>query len=250
MSVTLIEAPKLTGKVAIVTGGSSGLGRSVAQLFIANGAKVVIVDRASSNSVEGADYRQLDVSDAGAVNALVAEVVATHGRLDILVSAAGISVMAPVEDTCDDDFDRLVAVNFAGVFYAMRAALRVMGEQGSGAIINVASNGGGSPTASLAVYSATKAAVVAMSKAAAIEWASRGVRINSLSPGTMITGMTTGMGPEELKILDTLQPIGRASDPMEVAQGALFLASDAASYVTGHDLIIDGGATAGRKSVF
>lgn len=245
----------LSGRVAIVTGASSGLGEATARLFSEAGASVVIADIRKEAGEEaahriGADFIETDVSDPAQVDRLVAHAGDRHGRLDILFNNAGYVSSALLVNTEDEAYHRIIGINLNGVFYGMRAAARVMVKQGSGAIINTASNGGSSPTAHLGPYSASKAAVIALTKAAAIELAPHGIRVNSLSPGTMLTGMTAGLSEEQLKGLEALQPIGRAADPVEMARTALFLASDAASYVTGHDLIVDGGATAGRGSPF
>lgn len=148
-------------------------------------------------------------------------------------------------DTTDEEFARTIGVDFAGVFHGVRAAGKVMKEQGFGSIINTASNGGSSPTAGMTIYCATKGAVIAMTKGVAIELAPFGVRVNTLSPGTMLTGMAAD-NPEMVKMLDGLQPVGYAAQPELMGNGVVVLASDEAQYVTGHDLIIDGAATSGR----
>lgn len=244
---------RMQDKIVIVTGGSSGLGRATAESMIAEGARVVIADidlevGKSVASTIGAEFRRTDVANSSEVDALVADTVARFGRLDVMCNNAGVIATTPVLDTTDESYERMVAVNFGGVFYGTRAAGRVMVEQGFGVIVNTASNGGRSPSEGMAVYSGTKAAVVAMSKAAAIEFASKGVRVNTISPGTMITGMVPDV-EGIVEMLDKLQPIGYAANPAQMAAGVLFLASGEADYVTGHDLVVDGGATAGRRAV-
>ncbi|WP_024793983.1 SDR family NAD(P)-dependent oxidoreductase [Tomitella biformata] len=244
---------RMQDKIVIVTGASSGLGRATAELMIAEGARVVIADinqaagEAVANTI-GAEFVRVDVGIPGEVDALVAGTVARFGRLDVMCNNAGVIATTPVVETTDEDYDRMVTVNFGGVFYGTRAAGRVMVEQGFGVIVNTASNGGCSPSAGMAVYSGTKAAVVALSKACAIELAPKGVRVNTISPGTMLTGMVPDV-EGIVEMLDKIQPIGYAAKPSQMAAGVLFLASDEGNYVTGHDLVVDGGATAGRSAV-
>ncbi|MFF3569194.1 SDR family NAD(P)-dependent oxidoreductase [Nocardia jiangxiensis] len=240
-------------KVVIVTGGSSGLGRATAEIMISEGARVVLADvdhdagQAISDAI-GADFVVTDVSDPAAVDLLVSSTQQRFGRLDVMCNNAGVFTGMPLLETSDADLDRLISVNFKGVFYGTRAAGRVVTAQGFGAIINTASNGGHSPTEGMAVYSGTKGAVVAMSKSCAMELAPKGVRVNTISPGTMLSGMVPNT-PGIIEMLNSLQPIGYAANPSQMAAAILFLASDEASYVTGHDLIVDGGATAGRPAV-
>lgn len=244
---------RMQDKIVVVTGASSGLGRSIAELMIAEGARVIIADinqdtgQAVASTI-GAGFVRADVSNPAEVDALVSGAVAEFGRLDVMCNNAGVIDTSPILETTNSAYDRMAAVNFGGVFYGTRAAARVMVEQGSGVIINTASNGGCSPSAGMAVYSGTKAAVVALSKASAIELAPKGVRVNTISPGTMITGMVPDVDGI-VEVLDKLQPIGYAANPSQMAAGVLFLASDEGNYVTGHDLVIDGGATAGRSAV-
>ncbi|NMD96778.1 glucose 1-dehydrogenase [Rhodococcus sp. BL-253-APC-6A1W] len=240
-------------KIVIITGASSGLGRATAELMVAEGARVVMADvnreagEAAANAI-GADFVRTDVADPAEVETLVTETASRYGRLDVMCNNAGVHAAASLLETTNEDFERLVAVNFGGVFYGTRAAGRVMAEQGSGVIVNTASNGGYLPTEGMAVYCGTKAAVVAMSKACALELAPKGVRVNTISPGTMLSGMVPDVAGV-VEVLDRLQPIGYAANPSQMATGIVYLASDDANYVTGHDLIVDGGATAGRVTV-
>ena len=246
-------AHRMQDKIVIITGASSGLGRATAELMVAEGARVVMADisqeagEAAAQEI-GAEFVRTDVGNPDDVEALVSGTVARHGRLDVMCNNAGVHAAGPLLDTTNDDFERVVAVNFAGIFYGTRAAGRVMAEQGSGVIVNTASNGGYLPTEGMAVYCGTKAAVVAMSKACALELAPKGVRVNTISPGTMLSGMVPDV-EGIVDVLDKLQPIGYAAKPSQMATGILYLASDDANYVTGHDLIVDGGATAGRVAL-
>ena len=246
-------AHRMQDKIVIITGASSGLGRATAELMTAEGARVVMADisqeagEAAAQEI-GADFVRTDVGNPAEVDALVSGTVARYGRLDVMCNNAGVHAAGPLLDTTNDDFERVVAVNFAGIFYGTRAAGRVMAEQGSGVIVNTASNGGYLPTEGTAVYCGTKAAVVAMSKACALELAPKGVRVNTISPGTMLSGMVPDV-EGIVDVLDKLQPIGYAAKPSQMATGILYLASDDANYVTGHDLIVDGGATAGRVAL-
>lgn len=246
-------AHRMQDKIVIVTGASSGLGRATAELMTAEGARVVMADisqeagEAAAREI-GADFVRTDVGDPAEVDSLVSGTVARYGRLDVMCNNAGVHAAGPLLDTTNDDFERVVAVNFGGIFYGTRAAGRVMAEQGSGVIVNTASNGGFLPTEGMAVYCGTKAAVVAMSKACALELAPKGVRVNTISPGTMLSGMVPDV-EGIVDVLDKLQPVGYAANPAQMATGLLYLASDDADYVTGHDLIVDGGATAGRVAL-
>ena len=246
-------AHRMQDKIVIITGASSGLGRATAELMVAEGARVVMADvnreagEAAANAI-GADFVRTDVADPAEVETLVTETASRYGRLDVMCNNSGVHAAASLLETTNEDFERLVAVNFGGVFYGTRAAGRVMAEQGSGVIVNTASNGGYLPTEGMAVYCGTKAAVVAMSKACALELAPKGVRVNTISPGTMLSGMVPDVAGV-VEVLDRLQPIGYAANPSQMATGIVYLASDDANYVTGHDLIVDGGATAGRVTV-
>lgn len=246
-------AHRMQDKIVIITGASSGLGRATAELMTAEGARVVMADisqeagEAAAQEI-GADFVRTDVGNPAEVDALVSGTVTRYGRLDVMCNNAGVHAAGPLLDTTNDDFERVVAVNLGGIFYGTRAAGRVMAEQGSGVIVNTASNGGYLPTEGMAVYCGTKAAVVAMSKACALELAPKGVRVNTISPGTMLSGMVPDV-EGIVDVLDKLQPIGYAAKPSQMATGILYLASDDANYVTGHDLIVDGGATAGRVAL-
>lgn len=244
---------RMQGKIVIVTGAASGLGKATVELMAAEGATVIAADvnaeaGAAVAAAVGAEFVQTDVADPASVDRLVKGTVERHGRLDVMCNNAGVFGGSQLIEAPDEEVDRMVGVNLLGAFYGTRAAGKVMVEQGSGAIVNTASNGGSLPTEGMAFYSGTKAAVIGMSKACAIELAPKGVRVNTLSPGTMLSGMVPP-DPEFIKTLHGIQPIGYAADPAQMATGILYLASDEANYVTGHDLVVDGGATAGRPAI-
>jgi NAD(P)-dependent dehydrogenase (short-subunit alcohol dehydrogenase family) len=247
-----------TGKVVLVTGAASGIGRATALAFGRAGACVVVAD----TSVDGGHATAAMIVEAGGkalfvsanvmraneVEALVDKAVSYYGQLDCVINNAGIAEEGQLlADTDDAQFDRIMGVNVKGVWLCMKYALRQMSKQGSGAIVNVASVAGlvGSPTR--AVYTASKHAVVGLTKAAALEYARAGIRINSLCPGgvrTPLLARTIEREPQNEKKLKSAHPIGRFAEAAEIANAALWLCSEQSSFVTGHQLAVDGGLTA------
>jgi len=251
---------RLRGKVAIVTGAGSGIGRATALRFAAEGAKLVVNDLdadaasrvAKEIEAEGgiAVAFPADVADPRQVEALVREATTRFGRLDVLVNNAAAVIPGPVETIADADWRRTQSVTLDGVFYGIRAAVPVMAAQGGGAIINIASGAAVAGEPGLAAYGAAKAAVVNLTKTAAVENAARGVRINTILPGPIETPpllaaveATGGRAGWDRQI-----PCGRLGRPEEMAAVALFLASDEASYVHGAAIIADGGVAARTNS--
>ncbi|HUH85287.1 MAG TPA: glucose 1-dehydrogenase [Stellaceae bacterium] len=256
----------LDGKVAVVAGGSSGIGARIAELFVAEGAAVAI---ASPFVEEGealaatlgakACFIRTDVTDEAQVEALVAAAVARFGRLDCMVNNAGIagrfSGIAALDTA---QHERTLAVVLRGVVLGTKHAAAVMQRQGQGSIINTGSVAGSRAGYGPYDYSAAKAAVIHFTRCVAMELAEKGVRANSVSPGGIVTGifgksidLPAGEIPKTLTplagALAKWQPIPRAGAPDDIAQAVLFLASDAASFITGHDLVVDGGLVAGRS---
>jgi len=242
---------RLDGRVAIVTGGASGLGRATARLLARRGARLVVadVDEAGGRAVAqeiGATFRATDVGQSADVEGLIADTLAAHGALHIMVNNAGICPQQPLSETGDVLFRRIMAVNYDAVFFGIRAAAAAMTEQGGGTIVNTASAGAIMPTQNMGVYAAAKAAVITLTRVAAIELAPLGIRVNAICPGPMRTGMAAGLSGSARDAFEALSPLGRAADPMEVAQALAFLVSDEASYITGQALQVDGGSIAGK----
>ena len=250
----------LDGKVAVITGGTSGIGLATAKLFASEGASVALVGRSGEKGVEAvrfladsgfeATFHRGDVSREGDVERAVNEVLEAHGRIDVLVNNAGIYRAAPLTELRVEDWDSVIAVNLRGTFLMTRAVLPHMIEAGGGSIVNVSSTAGVSPYAKGTAYCASKAAVIAFSRALALEVADRGVRVNVVCPGLTDTPMLRGIAGDEeaYRGFARLVPVGRIADPEEVARVILFLASDQASYVTGAVYVVDGGMTAGRTT--
>jgi NAD(P)-dependent dehydrogenase (short-subunit alcohol dehydrogenase family) len=245
---------RLEGKVAVVTGGASGIGRATVELFHAEGASVVVAD-VSGRETEVADRLgeralavNVDVSDSSSVAALIDTTVTRFGALDVLHNNAGIEgTIAPLEDTDEAAFDRVVAVNLRGVYLGMRYAIPAMKARGGGSIVNTASAAGLVGMPMLSAYCATKGGVVQLTKAAGAELAPSGIRVNAICPGPIDTPLLRELGrehPEAVSGAVALTPMARQAQPEEIARVALFLASDDSSFVTGAALAADGGLTA------
>ncbi len=244
---------RLKDKVAIVTGGASGMGASTAQIFAREGAKVVITDileregEAVADAISAAGgaafFIRHDVADEGQWDAVVRETVARYRRLDILVNNAGISGSVP-DRTSTDYFDKLMAVNTRGTFLGIKTAVPEMQKAGGGAIVNLSSISGfvGQEFIHMG-YNAAKGAIRLLTKSAAVQYAKDGIRVNSVHPGfmpPMRTSVTISDPALREKLLATV-PMKRAGRPEEAACAILFLASDEASYITGTELVVDGG---------
>jgi NAD(P)-dependent dehydrogenase (short-subunit alcohol dehydrogenase family) len=234
---------RLDGKVAIVTGASRGIGHAIAEALAAQGATVVATSRSASDDSfpAGVEYTPLDVSSEEDWKRVVADVVTRHGRVDVLVNNAGIIAYETVHELTTDEWNKVVAVNQTGTWLGMREAIPHMIAQGGGSIINVSSIWGTAAVSGAHAYHATKGAVRTMSKSAAISYAKEGVRVNSLHPGFIWTPLTESQAPEVNEYVISQTPMGRAGRPEEIAAGVVFLASDESSFVTGSELVIDGG---------
>ena len=258
----LFAKDAFVGKVALVTGATAGIGRQTAVRFARHGASVMLTGRNEKRGQEAlsaiekaggkAAFLAGDISSSKFCDALVAETVRRFGRLDILFNNAGLALVGKIETVSDADWDRIMDVNLNAVFYMARAAVKQMKKQGSGAIVNNASVSGiiGAPDTS--AYSATKGAVVLFTKVLAMDHVKDNIRVNAVCPGDIDTEMQDAfygpvlkLPPKELrKEVATFTPMGRLGTPDEIACAVLYLASDAASFVTGEPLVVDGGYVA------
>jgi cyclopentanol dehydrogenase len=245
---------RLDGKVALITGAARGQGETEGRLFAQEGAKVVLTDvlveageRVAASIRAGggeAMFIRLDVSSPDEWTEVVRHTVQTYSRLDILVNNAGIAQRAGLLETREADWDRLMDINLKGVFLGMQYAIPAMLASGGGSVINISSTSGivGFPGGT--AYHSAKGGVRLLTKATAAEFAKQGVRVNSIHPGLIETPMTDNMAAEREALLLDRTPMGRKGTPSEIAYGALFLASDESSFMTGAELVIDGGMTA------
>jgi NAD(P)-dependent dehydrogenase (short-subunit alcohol dehydrogenase family) len=251
---------RLDGKVAAITGAASGMGRAAALLFAREGASVVLADlnvaggeaaaEAASAAGKTCVFQRTDVSAEADVQALVARALSEFGRLDVMFNNAGIGgALGPLEGISVEDWDRTQAVCLRGVFLGIKHAVAPMRAQGGGAIVSTASIAGIDGYPNLHAYCAAKAGVVNLTRSAAIEFAADRIRINCIAPGGVSTPILALGGAFNKEATDAAlahaQPLPIAGQPEDIAQAALFLASDAARFVTGHCLVVDGGATSG-----
>ncbi len=243
-------------RVALVTGAASGMGLATAKAFAEAGASVVLADwneeaaQAAAKQLAAQGHKVLaigcDVSNDAQVEAMVQQTVSTFGRLDAAYNNAGVqNILAETADTTREDYDRVMGINLRGVWSCMKFELQQMRKQGSGAIVNCSSLGGLVGGAERGIYHAAKHGVIGFTKSAALEYAARGIRINAVCPGLIWTPMVdqmvaSGQG-DALKAIEKGIPMGRTGRPEEIADAVLWLASDAASYVTGQSISVDGG---------
>lgn len=248
----------LTGKVAVITGGAGGIGAASARAFAAAGARVAVIDRdgarveriASELRSAGAiaTGHAADLSDAAAVRAVFADLLAAHGRIDVAFNNAGIEQPRVALHAMDDDvFERVIRVNLMSVFFCMKAELLAMLEGGSGSIVNMSSIAGIRGAGAIPGYSASKHGVVGLTRSAALEYADRGIRVNAVCPGSVRTELferSVEGAPELEAEYMRLHPAGRIALPEEVAETVRWLASPAASFITGQAIPVDGGRSA------
>jgi len=254
----------LEGKICIITGAASGIGRASALLFAREGGTVVVAD---VNEADGkktvtdiqsgggkASFTRTDVSRAEEVEGLIEGAVSEYGRLDVLFNNAGVDFMGQLHAMNEDDWDRIIDINLKGAFLGIKYAVPHMKRQGKGTILSTASVAGLIGSSGMGAYNAAKGGVVLLTKHVAVEYGRMGIRANCLCPGVIETPMTAMLreSPAAADIqtaMKALYPLKRFGKPEEVAWPALFLASDVSSYITGHALTIDGGMTAGTQSV-
>lgn len=251
-------AGRVDGKVALVTGAGSGIGRASAVAFAREGAKVVVADIVVEGGEETvrmitaaggeAIFVKTDVSKASEVEALISKIVATYGRLDCAFNNAGIEgEIVPTVETKEEVWDRTIAINLTGVWLCMKSEIAQMLKQGGGAIVNTASVAGLIGIPGFSGYVASKHGVNGLTKTAALEYAKQGIRVNAVCPGGIRTGMYERMvrtNPQFVEGIAAVEPVGRIGKPEEIAEAAVWLCSDAASFVTGLPMVVDGGWTA------
>jgi len=240
---------RLSGKVAIVTGAASGIGLGIAQLFIKEGAKVVFSDinesgkAAADAACENALFIQCDISDTESVKNLVAKTLEALGTINILVNNAGIVRQNPISETSDEEWNAVINTNLKGPFLLTREVLPTFEKNGQGKIVNTASIAGIIGYENLSSYCASKGGIIAMTRALALEFAPKKINVNCICPGAIKTGMTKMIEENETMLKQTLMviPAGRMGDPIDIANAALYLASDESDYVTGTSIVVDGG---------
>ncbi|MFJ8996196.1 glucose 1-dehydrogenase [Streptomyces sp. NPDC102279] len=243
---------RLTNKVVLVTGGVGGLGTTHTRRFIAEGASVMITDVLEEEGLKlaaelggRARFSTLDVTDAARWKEVVAETEQAFGPVDVLLNNAGIAAPSPLEDLPEASFRKVVDINQVGVFLGMQAVVPSMRRAGGGSIINISSMGGLIASPGAIAYAATKWAVRGMTKAAALDLAQYGIRVNSVHPGVIRTPMLeANLSAAGIDALRQVTPVGRLGEPEEVSHLVMYLASDDSSYSTGSEFVVDGGFTA------
>ena len=242
----------LQGRVAIVTGGAQGIGEACARRFAREGARVVVADvqdaRGQALAAElGARYQHCDVGDKAQVDAVVAQVMRAHGRIDVLVNNAGIFKAADFLDVTEADFDAVLRVNLKGAFLVGQAVARAMAAEGRGAIVNMSSVNSVLAIPDIASYNVSKGGINQLTRAMALALADKGVRVNAVGPGTIATELAAKAvltSDEAKNKIMSRTPMKRLGEPSEIADVVAFLASDASSYITGEIIMVDGGRMA------
>ncbi len=253
---SVLDRFRLDGKVALVTGGTKGLGRAMAEALASAGASVALTGReagsaeAAAREVAGSEGAKTlgiaaDVSVAAEVEAMVARTLDAFGRLDILVNNAGINIRRPIEQLEEAEFDRVLGVNLKGPWLCCRAAAAPMKRQGWGRVINVSSTLGSVGLADRTPYCSSKGGLTLMTRTLALEWARDGINVNALCPGPFATEINRPLldDPAAREAMQAKVPLGRWGDPVELGPVAVFLASEASSFVTGATILVDGGYT-------
>jgi len=249
---------RLENKNILITGGASGIGLASVERCLQEGANLVMSDLSGSKGeslAKDLDARYsgrclfiaADVAQTAEVDALLEKMQQELGSVDGVFNNAGIGGLAPSTEVTDEDFDRIIQINLTGVFRVARAALRIMEKQGSGSIVNCASILGVFGQSQTAAYTAAKGGVVNMTRTLALEYAAKGIRVNSIGPGYIDTPLLDALDDEMKQFLINMHPLGRLGRSEEIANAFLFLVSDEASFVTGANLLVDGGFTAGKS---
>jgi len=246
---------RLSNKVAIITGAANGIGAAIAELFAREGASVIVADIERDDGEKhaaqlqaknlNAEFKYLDVTSYDNWQQLAADTVASHGKLTTVVNNAGAFHPGNIESETLDSWERMIAVNQTSIFMGLKTCMPHLIASGHGSVVNVSSLYGLVASANAFSYHATKAAVRHASKAAALEYAGRNVRVNSILPGQIQTRMFDSITEEQAKAIGEATPLQRIGEPLDIAYGALYLCSDESRFVTGVDLIIDGGWSAG-----
>ncbi len=244
----------MAGKVALITGAARGMGAAHARALAREGAKVAIADIAAEagerlaaelrDGGANSSYHDHDVTDPAAWSELVAAVERTHGPIDVLVNNAGVQVRSVGIEADDDEWAKVTAVNQTGVFFGMRAVIPAMVERGGGSIINVASTAALVGMPGSIPYQASKAAVLGLTRGAAVSYGRNNIRVNAICPGLVVTGMTESASPDAVEAMKAQIPLRRNGRPEEISAAVVFLASDESSYITAAVLPIDGGFVA------
>lgn len=250
---------RLHKRVAVVTGAGSGIGRAIAIRFAEEGANIAVPDLKEEGAAETVDvirnlgqeaiFVKTDVSRSEEVQASLRKTLECFGQIDILVNNAGINIYRPIEDFTDEDWHRVVGVNLSGVWFYCRYIIPHFLERGRGVIINIASIGAFQTSHNRAPYMASKGGVVSLTKALALDLADRNIRVNAIAPGVVETAMGAAWRAvrANYRAATFLTPMGRFGQPVEIANAAVFLASDEASFITGHTLCVDGGMLSGNR---
>lgn len=250
----MLVSRKFDGKVALVTGGSSGIGKATALAFARAGANVVIASRRVTEGEQtaheicerGGDaiFVKTDISKASEVEGLMNQTIKFYGRLDYACNNAGTFVMGRLFELSEEEWDRTINANLKGIWLSLKYQIPIMLQQKGGVIVNMASMSAIIGNPGVSIYSASKGGVVALTQSAAIEYGASGIRINAISPGVISTPMVDDIPTPLLEDIQSKHPIGRLGKPEEIADAVVWLCSDKASFVTGHNMVIDGGYTA------